>query len=316
MSEENHSAKFAFYYLLSLVALLFMAIGSGLILFQIINKNIIDLVSDTYYRGRYSGSALRFGLSSLIVATPIYYFLAIQIQKNLYKGTLKNDSGVRKWLSYFVLLVSSVVMIAWFVSIINSFLSGELTLKVILKFFSILLISGLIFGFYLYDLKRKEVLGVKDKLVKFYFIGTLLIVLIIFISGFVFVESPFQVRNRKFDQKLISKFSKINNNIRSYYLSNHRLPNTLEELRNYYPNLKENDFKNIKTGKKIEYKVLGKYNYELCSDFLTSNLNDSDSPNSFYLDGNWPHDKGYQCIKKNIEKHNLNELNINPKYSE
>ena len=54
--EQHHQAKFAFYYMLSLVALVFLAISSGMIVFQIINKSIIDVI-DTY--NRYDSGAIK-----------------------------------------------------------------------------------------------------------------------------------------------------------------------------------------------------------------------------------------------------------------
>jgi len=62
----------------------------------------------------------------------------------------EKESGIRKWLTYFILLVSAVVMIGWLIGTISSFLNGELSLKFILKSLTSILISALIFSFYLY----------------------------------------------------------------------------------------------------------------------------------------------------------------------
>jgi len=151
---QNNTAKFTFLYLLSLIALGFFAISAGNIVFQIINKNITDIVES--YNMRYSIQALRFAISALIVATPIYFVTVWQINKNLAKGLLDKDSGIRKWLTYLIILISSVVIIGDLIAVINSFLNGELTTKFALKTLTILVIAGVTFSYYLYDIKREE----------------------------------------------------------------------------------------------------------------------------------------------------------------
>ncbi|PIT93665.1 hypothetical protein COU00_03075, partial [Candidatus Falkowbacteria bacterium CG10_big_fil_rev_8_21_14_0_10_43_11] len=97
MFTKNNSAKFAFFYLLSLVSLGFLAVSVGIVIFQIINKNIIDVVEE--WRMRYDLGALRFAMSAIIVAAPVYYFSALQINKNLFTGHLDKEAGVRRWLT-------------------------------------------------------------------------------------------------------------------------------------------------------------------------------------------------------------------------
>ena len=147
--EKQQNAKFAFFYLLSLVALVFTSVAVGLIIFQIINKTIIDELS--LAPGGFSQDALRFAISAIIIAAPIYFVMMWLLNKNLLKGTMEKESGIRKWLTYFILLVSAVVMIGWLIGTISSFLNGELSLKFILKSLTSILISALIFSFYLYE---------------------------------------------------------------------------------------------------------------------------------------------------------------------
>ena len=150
---EKQNAKFAFFYMLSLVALVFTSVSAGMIIFQIINKTIADDLS--LAPGGFSQDALRFAISAIIIAAPIYFVMMRLINKSLLTGKLEKESGVRKWLTYFILLVSAVVMIGWFIATVGSFLNGELTTKFILKSLTSILISALIFSFYLYDISAK-----------------------------------------------------------------------------------------------------------------------------------------------------------------
>ena len=84
INKTNNAAKFAFFYMLSLVALIFMALSTGIIIFQIINKHIIDILNE--FRGRYSDDAMKFGISALVISAPIFFFTMRQIYKSLFSG--------------------------------------------------------------------------------------------------------------------------------------------------------------------------------------------------------------------------------------
>ena len=151
---EKQNAKFAFFYMLSLVALVFTSLSTGMIIFQIINKTIADDLS--LAPGGFSQDALRFAISAIIIAAPIYFVLMRLINKNLLSGQMGKESGVRKWLTYFILLVSFVVMIGWLIATIGSFLNGEFTIKFILKALTSILISALILAFIFMILSAKR----------------------------------------------------------------------------------------------------------------------------------------------------------------
>src|SRR3989339_593834 len=101
--EKNNAAKFAFFYMLSLVSLIFTALSTGIIIFQFINKNITDVLSTT--TTGFDSSALKFAISAVIIAAPIYFVLMSLINKNLFEGNLDKESGIRKWLTYFIIFM-------------------------------------------------------------------------------------------------------------------------------------------------------------------------------------------------------------------
>jgi type II secretory pathway pseudopilin PulG len=307
---KNNAAKFAFFYMLSLVALIFMALSSGMIIFQIINKFIIDVINTE----RFSDDALKFAISAIIVSTPIYYFTMRQIGKNLLSGELKEESGIRKWLTYFILLVSSVVMIGWFIATINSFFNGELTTKFILKAVTAIGIAALIFSFYLYDIKRSGVAGKKDKVINIYTYLTLVAVIVIFIASLFIVESPTATRNRKQDEKVLSQFSQIDSAIQEYLMINDKLPNNFDELIDEVEYLSQGDIKNPNTGNIFDYKILSENRYELCDTFLTSNKGEDGPGDLTYIPYKelWPHEAGYQCIDRTIKNNNKEMINRVP----
>lgn len=291
--QQNNSAKFAFFYMLSLVALVFTALPAGMIIFQIINKKIIDAISQNSVS--FSPDQLKFAISAIIIATPIYYLTMRQIFKNLVSGALSKDSGIRKWLTYFILLVASVIMLGWLIAIINNFLDGELTLKIILKALTAIAIAAVIFTFYFYDIKRENV-AEKNKIIELYLYGSLAAVAAVFIASLFFVESPQATRDRKYDEAIVGSFSMIESAINSYYYEKDKLPGNLDELTagNYY--ITADDLA-TPDKKKIEYKITGADTFELCADFKTSNKSEAERYGYYdYYDKSWLHENGYQCV--------------------
>ena len=68
---NNHSAKFAFLYMLSLVALVLTTLSAGMVIFQIINKYIPDPIGR--FGESFSSDLLRFAIATLIVAFPLFF---------------------------------------------------------------------------------------------------------------------------------------------------------------------------------------------------------------------------------------------------
>jgi hypothetical protein len=303
--EKNNAAKYAFFYMLSLVALIFMSLSTGIIVFQIINKNIVDALQ--IYSGQYSSGALKFAISALIISAPIYYLAAREINKNLFSGKLEKDSGIRKWLTYFILLVSSLVMLGWLVAIIFNFLDGELTIKFILKALTAIVIAAAVFSYYFYDIKREIVVGVENKIIKEYFYGSLIIVIAALISAFIFVESPIETRNIKHDVQITNDFSQIDSGINEYYLTNKKLPDNLDTLLKEITYLREENLIDPSTKNRFDYKVIDEKNYELCATFMV-NSKDYENKADYYLDKRWGHDAGYQCLKQKVFEDNTKDV--------
>lgn len=294
----DNSAKFTFFYLLSLVALVFTSLSTGMVVFQIINKNIIDPIG-RFGQG-FSSGQLRFAIAALIVAVPLFFLTTRQIHKNLFKGTLAKDAGVRKWLTYFILFVCSLIILGWLIGLLNNYLGGELTIKFVLKALTCIGIAAIIFTFYFHDIRRDKIVGQKDGVIKMYFYGSLAVIIAVFVSALLIVESPKQARERKLDNAVLEDFNTISSGLMDYYQKQQKLPANLEELKLGAPFVTEENLKDPETAKPYEYKMLGDKKYQLCAVFRTSNLGQEDIENQFYRE-QWPHKTGEQCIERVIE---------------
>ena len=254
MSNNTNAPKFAFYYMLSLVSLIFTAVSVGIVIFQVINKNIVDIIDQ--YAGRFEPEALKFAISALIIATPIYYVMQKLINKSLYTGELDQESPVRKWLTYFILLVSSVVMIFWLIITLNTFLDGDLTSKFILKALTAIGISALIFSFYLYDIRREKVKKHKDKYFPFFLYGSLILIVGAFVFAIFNVESPRETRLRKIDEMTIRNLDQIKYSVQNFYSENNALPESLDMIKNSTIIRSEDMTLDPETKKPYEYRII------------------------------------------------------------
>lgn len=151
------SAREAFMYLVMFLTLYISAFSVGTILFQLINLHLPDATQIAYgYQSDYSTSLIRSATAAIIVAFPIFLWVASILLKNIKRDPTKRSSLVRKWLTYFTLYVATGIIIGDLITLLNSVLSGDLTLRFTLKVLVVLLIAGSIFGYYLWDLRTEE----------------------------------------------------------------------------------------------------------------------------------------------------------------
>jgi hypothetical protein len=273
-----------------------MSLSTGAVIFQIINKYIVDIIYQ--YSGEYSDYAMKTAISAIFISTPIYFFLTGQIMKNLFSGELDKDSQIRKWLSYLILLISSVTMIGWLIGTLNGFLNGELTLKFLLKAITSLSIAGAIFGFYFYDIKRTGVRAKKDEVIKIYFWASLSVVVIVFTASLFVVESPNQARNRKMDEQIVRNLNLTHDYIDRYYSEKGRLPEDLQVLIQEYA-LQDYIFNNPIIDEVFYYATLDTTHYRICATFKSSNKKTNVVSSPYDLDI-WTHDAGKYCFTQKI----------------
>jgi uncharacterized membrane-anchored protein len=289
----NNNAKYAFYYLLSLVALIFTALSVGMIAFGIINKTLVDALN----LGGNTSDTLKFAISAIIIAAPIFFAMQHLIARGLKNGELTKDSGVRRWLTYFILLVSSVTILGVFISIINSFLAGEITSNWILKALSMIIISAIIFSFYFYDIKREDVVA-KNLVIRIFFFASLSLIVIAFVAAWFFVESPTLTRAKRLDQNVINNVNNLENAVNSFNDKYKKLPDTIDEIKNnrdIYLDLKS--LNDPETGALISYHKVSETTFEFCATFRTDNKNvDPRADTNYYSDPTKLHAAGYQCI--------------------
>lgn len=147
------SAREAFMYLLLFTTLYITAFNLGSLLFELIERAFPDPAVDP---AAGVGDGIRWPLASLIVAFPVFLYVARWASRTVRRDPTKRGSKIRKQLTYLTLFIGAVVLIGNFITLAYNFLGGELTTRFVLKVLTVALIAGTIFGYYLWDLRAEE----------------------------------------------------------------------------------------------------------------------------------------------------------------
>lgn len=147
------SAREAFIYLLLFVCLYISAFSFGSLMFEFIEGWFPDALKSWQ---DYSVESVRMSSASLIVAFPLFLWLTRLTVKAIKSDPDKRSSKIRKWLTYITLFVAASFIIGDLITLFFNLFGGELTVRFLLKVLTVLVIAGLIFGYYLWDLKKEE----------------------------------------------------------------------------------------------------------------------------------------------------------------
>lgn len=147
------SARDAFWHLLLFATLYIWAWQLGSLLFDLINHLLPDPADAG---GRAPGASMRWAVASLLIAFPVFAFVAHRLSRELARDPAKRLSPVRRWLTYLTLFLAAGVLIGDMIALVYTALGGELSTRFVLKVGVIGAIAGAVFAFYLLDLRRDE----------------------------------------------------------------------------------------------------------------------------------------------------------------
>src|SRR5258706_13559775 len=136
-----------FLHLFAIVTLYWSAISFITLCWQYINYFFPDVLNYNYG----FSSSMKFAMASLFIVFPLFILVSWFLNNIYTKESEVRESKIRKWLIYLTLFITALVIIGDLVFVINTFLSGEITVRFILKSLSILLVAVVIFWYYLDD---------------------------------------------------------------------------------------------------------------------------------------------------------------------
>ena len=307
-----------FLHLLAIVTFYWSAITFTTLLWQFINYFLPTSVNSYYgIYSNYSVELMRFAVSSLFIVFPIFIFVSWFLNKIYKREAVVRESKIRKWLLYLTLFIAALVVVGDLVTVINNLLGGETTLRFILKAFSVLLVAGFVFGYYLDDVRRET----PSNLGKIFAWASGALVLVVIVSSFFIIGTPNSARLIQYDQQKISDLQGIQSQILYYWQRKEALPNSLSDLNDPISNFVVQV--DPQTSIPYEYNVLdaGNLSFDLCAKFNKEGTDQygqravpvpasyPETIKNITID-NWQHSSGRFCFKRTIDKQLYPPLNM------
>jgi len=292
-----------FLYTLSTVALYYCAGWLVSLLYDYINYAFGSI--DYYaYNTSWLPDSMRWAMASLVVVFPLYILIMRTLRRDLEATPEKRELRIRKWLIYLTLSLASIAMVIDLVALLNQFLSGEFATTFFLKVLAVAVVAGLVFAYYLSELRRDLGKSAPRSAV-FRWLAIILVALSV-IGGFVLVGSPEQARQRRYDAQRVNDLQGIQWQIVNYWQNKQRLPVSLGELNDpisgyHLPT-------DPKSGESYEYRAMESAKFELCATFDEQGkpeapLIERAQPGKITGAGNeaWSHDAGRTCFTRTID---------------
>jgi len=233
-------------------------------------------------------NSVRLSTSILVIAIPVYILTSWLLGKDLASKPERRELKLRKWLTYFTLFISAVTIIVDLIMFVFSFLSGELTVQFFLKVFVVLLVAGAVFGYYVWDLRRKKV---KSKTPKILAWALSFVVLASIVCGFFIIGTPAEQRDRRFDEERVEDLQILQSQIINYWIQKEALPAELDDLKDSISGFAPPE--DPATDLPYEYYATGDLSFELCATFKTSSYESSRK--------SWEHEAKRTCFERTID---------------
>ena len=289
-----------------IVTLYVSSISLIALLFQVINIAYPDPLYG--YLDPYS-SGIRWAIASLIIIFPLYIFLSWLLDREYRLNPEKRNLGIRRWLTFLTLFVTGAAIATDLIVLINSFLGGEISLRFVLKVMVVLVVTGFVFGYYLWDLRRTSQTTSGRPRIFAVIAGLMAIASVI--GGFVIMGSPNTQRLMRLDAAKTDDLQIIQWQIVNFWQQKRALPSQLADLNDAISGFMVPLDPEAEKGKKYEYRIISNLSFELCADFNLA------SRDGYGKDGravpiqsgfgpgieqtNWQHGVGRVCFERAID---------------
>jgi hypothetical protein len=260
------SPRFFFVSLGVLVSLIATVTSFLNLVFATLDKHFPDVLNATYTYGynTYNYESMRTALATLIIVFPVFLLLSSAWTK-LVKGGLGNtDAIIKKWMLYLVIFLASIVVVADLVTLVRYFVSGEITIRFILKVIVVLVTAGLA-GFYYFNESKTEAMS-RGVRMSSALIATALVLASIIVS-FLVMGSPLSQRKLRLDERRMQDLQSIQYQVINFWQQKEKMPETLKDLQNPLSGYSLPVDPEFEQGAVYEYNKTGAMSFELCATF-------------------------------------------------
>ncbi len=284
-----------FLHLGATVALYVSVITISNLAFALINRILSDTLT-----GYPDVGSIAWPVSTLIVLVPILIVLERLIRKEIAGVPEKRMIGIRRSRLYLTIFLTGATMAVDLITLINTYLNGEITTRFICKFGFILIISIIVFTFYICELS-----GEVDKFrssQKFLAWAGIVMVLITIIGGFVVVGSPAKQRALRLDRMRVNSLSGIQYSAGHYWQEFGKVPDTLSDLTEYMGYSPKDPSTNAPY---VYEKTVSSSNaFKICAVFEASSTEMEESYAKPIVSGgdfsDWRHGPGLTCFQRTV----------------
>jgi type II secretory pathway pseudopilin PulG len=303
-----------FLHLGAIIALIVSVVSIINLYFSIINYYFPDQLASYFY-----SSNIAWPISVLIVLVPLLYIFEYLINKDIAKFSEKAELWIRKWRVYLTLFITGATIVGDLIALLNVYLSGEISSRFLYKVLSVIVISGIIFAYYILS-KNNPINQSKNNTKNIFAVLGIVVALLAVVLGFVVVGSPTKQRNLRFDSTRVSDLSNIQWQIINHWQQKSVLPGSLSDLEDSVSGYSIP--KDPETKADYGYKIIaanGKPSFELCADFALETPDNKGRGDYYgkggyaiatdtmysvgYSDGdnNWKHSAGKSCFTRTID---------------
>lgn len=259
---SRETGRDIFFSLLTFFTLGISAVSLGSILFSIITYFLPDQVVGSVYRS----TGLSWAIASFLVAAPVYVWSGWKRLHDMAQGLTDVHSRLSRALTYLALFIASATVIGDVIALLYNFLSGEVTVRFLLKVAVILALGGWIIWYYWIGMKQDQAggTGTSFKFRRAHTVAFAVVAVAAVITGFVLSGSPGYQQKVVRDETRQQQLAQIQNSIQEYYNLKKALPDDIGQLNWGYGSSGPLD---PSSGAPYEYQKVAATAYKLCAVF-------------------------------------------------
>ena len=266
---ENHhdtaqvTPRFFFLSLGMLAALVASFVSFLDLAFDALNSRFPDMLAGGAFSGYdpYQFDGMRTAVAVLVIIFPAFLVLAFCWTRAVKAALSRGDATLKKWTLYLVFVLAVTVGIVNLVTLVRYFLSGEITVRFVLKVAVTLVAAGLVKVYAYRELSRSQMpKGFRAGVA----VASAVLVAAAIAFGFSVMGSPAMQRDLRSDGTRVDDLASIQSEVGQYWQSHGALPATLGDLAQSDPTF---TLPLDPNGSAYEYSAISPTTFELCATF-------------------------------------------------
>jgi len=272
------------------------------LLFEYINRTHPDPLA--YFADPYA-STVRLAMATLVVLAPVTVALVYLIRRTIMEDRSREHLWVRRWAIMLTLFIAGATVAVDLITLLTTFLGGEITVRFVLKVAVVLLVAVLVFlhflaelrGYWFREPRRAHVVAG----------AALVLALLTVLAGFVIVGTPSEMRMSRFDQQKVQDLQTLQYEIANYYQLKRELPDSLAELADPFTTY---GLPADPQGGAYRYEKTGDLSFRLCATFNRESEDLAGQggyghsmarPMMGGIEETWQHGAGETCFTRTID---------------